>query len=237
MTGGNMRTVAYGKAKLRYALLQMPRKSLEIAVHPDKTVVVKAPVTVPAEKIDARVLQRARWIKRQIAYFARFEPRTLARLYVGGASHPYLGRFYRLKIAHNGKDEVALKNGYFYISCKSGGTQQVKSVLEAWYRSKALALLSEVFNDCWRAFDNGGIAKPLLALRKMRTRWGSLSASGRLTLNVNLIKTPKECVEYVVMHELCHLVHFHHGARFYELLDEKMPDWAERKHKLEMSLA
>ena len=70
----------------------------------------------------------------------------------------------------------------------------------------------------------------------MDKRWGSLSAKGQLTLNVNLIHTPKECIEYVVIHELFHLIHYNHGTEFYKLLDRTMPDWMKRKHKLEMSL-
>lgn len=70
----------------------------------------------------------------------------------------------------------------------------------------------------------------------MDKRWGSLSRKGRLTLNVNLIQTPKECIEYVVIHELCHLIHHNHGTEFYKLLDRILPDWMKRKHKLEMTL-
>ena len=77
---------------------------------------------------------------------------------------------------------------------------------------------------------------PNLKVKKMEKRWGSLSAKGQLTLNTKLIQTPKECIEYVVIHELCHLIHHDHGTEYYKLLDRALPDWMKRKHKLEMAL-
>ena len=97
--------------------------------------------------------------------------------------------------------------------------------------------LLKVFDDCWEGFQKGELEKPALKLQRMGKRWGSLSPKGQLTLNLSLIQTPRECIEYVVIHELCHSIHHNHGTDFYKLLDRTMPDWMKRKHKLEMSLA
>jgi len=78
---------------------------------------------------------------------------------------------------------------------------------------------------------------PKLSIRRMKTRWGSLSPKGTLTLNVALIRAPRECIEYVITHELCHMKHPRHDGAFYKLLERHMPDWERRKHKLEMALA
>ena len=110
-------TISYGKTAIDYRLLMVDRKSLEIAVHPDKSVVVKAPVSSSVEAIEEKMRKRARWIKRQIAYFNQFDPRTPERRYIGGESHLYLGRKYRLKIEKSERDKILLKNGYFYIAC------------------------------------------------------------------------------------------------------------------------
>ena len=229
-------TISYGKTEINYVLLMMNRKSLEIAVHPDKSVVVKAPETSALEVIEEKVKKRSRWIKRQIAYFNQFDPRTPRRTHVGGESHLYLGRKYRLKIQTSDKDKVLLKNGYFCIEATSNIPNHVEQLMDNWYRRHAKMHLSKIFDNCWEDFKKGDLSKPNLKLQKMDKRWGSLSGKGQLTLNINLIQTPKECIEYVVIHELCHLIHHNHGVEFYRLLDRTQPDWMNRKHKLEMAL-
>jgi predicted metal-dependent hydrolase len=229
-------TISYGKTEIDYELLMMNRKSLEIAVHPDKSVVVKAPETSTLEAIEKKIKKRARWIKRQITYFNQFDPRTPDRKYVGGESHLYLGRKYRLKIEASDKDKVVLKNGYFCIETTSNQPDHIKQLMEVWYRRRAKMYLSKIFDACWEDFKKGNLSKPNLKLQKMDKRWGSLSGKGQLTLNVKLIQTSKECIEYVVIHELCHLTHHNHGTEFYKLLDSTMPDWMKRKHRLEMTL-
>ena len=229
-------TINYGKTAINYDLFMMNRKSLEIAVHPDKSVVVQAPLTATLEAIEEKIKKRARWIQRQITYFSQFHPRTPARKYVGGESHLYLGRKYRLKITPSNKDKVLLKNGYFFIQSTLKEPTHIKKLMDFWYKEHAAIYLAKIFDDCWEDFRKNDLKKPNLKLRKMNKRWGSLSTKGRLTLNANLIRAPKECIEYVVAHELCHLVHFNHGKEFHKLLERTMPDWMKRKRKLEMAL-
>ena len=230
------RTISYGKTEIDYELLMMNRRSLEIAVHPDRSVVVKAPLSSTPEAIEEKIRKRARWIRRQIAYFNQFYPGTAERRYLGGESHLYLGRKYRLKIELSDKDRVLLRSGYFIIEASCDRPEHIKALLESWYKRRAKIYLSKIFDDCWEAFRKGRLSKPHLKLQQMDKRWGSLSKKGQLRLNTNLIQTPKECIEYVVIHELCHLIHHSHGPEFYELLDRTMPDWMRRKHKLEMAL-
>ena len=228
--------ISYGKTEIDYELLMMNRKSLEIAVHPDKRVVVKAPISSGTGAIENKIRKRASWIKKQISYFKQFDPRTPERKYVGGESHLYLGRKYRLKITQSERDKVFLKNGYFYIECTHKKPPHIKDLLNAWYQQRAKIYLSKMFDDCWEGFKKEKLQKPALKLQKMEKRWGSLSSKGQLSLNLSLIQTSKECIEYVLIHELCHLIHHNHSPDFYKLLDRTMPDWMNRKHKLEMSL-
>lgn len=215
----------------------MARKSLEIAVHPDSTVLIKAPVGTRFEEIQMRVFKRAGWIKRQLDYFRQFEPRTPARQYVGGETHLYLGRQYRLKISSGERDEVKLIRGHFQIEVKGNASpDKVKSLLEVWYAEKATDRFRESFERCWPSFEKLSLARPRLQIRRMKKRWGSLSKNGTLTLNADLIRAPKECIDYVVAHELCHLQYHDHSPAFYRLLDMVMPDWKKRKHELELAL-
>ena len=144
--------ISYGKTAIDYKLLMMNRKSMEIAVHPDKSVIVKAPKLSSIEAIEEKVRKRVRWIKKQIAYFNQFDPRTPDRKYVGGESHLYLGRKYRLKIAMSDKDKVLLKNGYFFIESASRQPEYIKMLMESWYKQRAKMYLSKIFEDFWKDF-------------------------------------------------------------------------------------
>jgi hypothetical protein len=86
-------------------------------------------------------------------------------------------------------------------------------------------------------FARRGLAAPAICVRSMRKRWGSLSRNGRMTLNSRLIEAPQKCIEYVVVHELCHLIHHDHSPQFLKLLSRVMPDWEKRKARLEQSSA
>ena len=229
--------ITYAGESIPFHLSYTKRKSLEIAVHPNGSVVVKAPLGADETLVESLVYKRVRWIRRQIRYFAQFEPRTPKRRFVGGESHLYLGRKYRLKIRPSATDEVLLKRGFFHIRAVDDKPEHIAMLLEAWYRSKADVHFAQVFEECWHLCKKRGMDKPLLKIRKMKTRWGSFSRKGGVTLNLELIKAPRECIEYVVVHELCHLFHLNHGPEFYILLEQFIPDWTKRKYRLETALS
>lgn len=191
-------TITYGKTDINYELLMMDRKSLEIAVHPDKSIVVKAPKETPLDAIEERVKKHVRWIKRQLTYFNQFDPKTPERTYVGGESHLYLGKQYRLKIHPSDEDQVSLKQGFFHIECKNQTSEHIKQLLDEWYKEHANNYFTRVFEECWAAFKYENSKKPKMRLQKLEKRWGSLSKSGQLLLNTSLIKAPKQCIEYVI---------------------------------------
>ena len=228
--------IKYGKADIDYKLQFESRKTLQIAVHPDKTVFVKSPVGRAIKEIENIILKRAKWIKKQISYFQNFEPRTPTRKYISGESHLYLGKKYRLKITLSNTDKILLKEGYFYIDSTSENSNYIKNLLMIWYKEKANKYFNKIFDEAWEKCDFQQFSKPILKIRDMKTRWGSLSQNATMTINLNLIKTSRECIEYVIIHELCHLAHHNHSSAFYKLLDSKLKNWKERKHKLEMSL-
>ena len=231
------RTLTYAGESIPFHLSYSKRKTVEIAVHPDCSVVVKAPLGTDETLVEDFVYKRVRWIRRQLRYFAQFAPRTPKRRFVGGESHLYLGKQYRLKIRPAETDEVLLKRGFFHVQTVDDKPEHLAMLLEAWYRSKADVYFAQVFEECWHLFAKKGVDKPLLKIRKMKTLWGSFSSKGGITLNLELIKAPRECIEYVVIHELCHLFHLNHGPKFYSLLEQFIPDWIKRKHRLETALS
>jgi len=232
-----MNRVTYGKEQVQFNVLYSARKTLGIEVYPDSKVVVKAPFGTDPAEVQKRVVKRVRWILRQQHYFRQFDPRTPVRQFVGGETHLYLGRQFRLAITAGNQDSVKLTRGYFSVEVKSTvSSDKVKGLLEGWYTAKAAVKFEESFRHCWPYFEKLGMTKPRLQIRRMQKRWGSLSRGGQLTLNTDLIRAPKECIDYVITHELCHLQCHDHSPEFYRLLEKVMPDWEKRKHRLELAL-
>jgi predicted metal-dependent hydrolase len=231
-------TIVYAKETIAFNVFYVDRKTMEIAVHPDSMVVIKAPVGTDFPEIRKRVVKRAGWIKRQLDYFRQFEPRTPGRSYIGGETHLYLGKQYRIKIRSGDMDSVKLIRGHFFIETKGNATpDKVKYIMESWYADKAACRFKESYDRNWQYFEKHSLAKPRIQIRRMQKRWGSLSKGGTLTLNTDLIRAPMECIDYVIMHELCHLKFHDHSSEFYRFLDKVLPDWEKRKHKLELVLS
>lgn len=229
-------TLIYGQETIPYEIRFLAsRRTLGIEVHPDSRVLVRAPVGCEPSLIAERVHRRAAWISRQLAEFDRYRPRTPARQYVSGESHLYLGRQYRLKLAVAGDGDAAVRltRGELRIA-GANDPGRAKAQLDRWYRDRARAVFGDVLGESLRLFD---IDKPpRLVVRRMQSRWGSLSPSGVMTLNVQLVRAPRRCIEYVIVHELCHTRCRNHDRQFFRLLGRLMPDWEQRKQRLEAAL-
>lgn len=231
--------IKYGKSTIHYTLHYSNRKTVAISVQPDSQVVITAPEATDLYRIQQLVLKRARWIQKQQQYFQQFLPRTPARQFVGGESHLYLGRQYRLKLILSESRSVKLSGGYLAVHHPDISLQRtIEETVYSWYRNRAEQWFRQRFEVCITNFPRKYFIKPPeLHIRKMKSRWGSYAPSGRLTLNVELIKAPIECIDYVITHELCHAVHCHHGPKFYRLLKFVMPDHVKIKSKLESTLS
>lgn len=235
---GNFHHLQYGSERIDYLLLSSKRKTLEIAVHPDGSIVVKAPCSSELAEIEIKLRKRARWILKQLRYFQQFTPRTPERRYISGETHLYLGRRYRLKVVIGESDSVTLFRGIFLVSCRKDCSQRkTMTLMESWYSPKALHHFNESLARCWFSFESCGVEKPALQIRRMKNRWGSLSNGSSIMLNPELIKAPSECIDYVVTHELCHLRFNNHSREFYNLLESVIPNWERIKHKLELTMA
>jgi len=228
--------ILYGSETIHYEIRFLStRRTLGIEVHPDLSVVVRAPVGCNPETVQARVGKRASWISKQLTNFQRYSPRTPARQYVGGETHLYLGRQYRLKFVSGQSASVKMSRGYLLLTLpREVRPEEVKSMLHRWYLDHARQLFIDVLTEWLPRFKEP--QRPRLIVRAMQSRWGSLSQAGTMTLNANLVQAPRACIEYVVAHELCHLKHRDHDAKFFRLLEQVMPDWEKRKQRLETAL-
>jgi predicted metal-dependent hydrolase len=236
MKGGDGRAaeaVMFGGRRIELVLRRSKRRTLAITVQPDASVVVTAPEGVGPDAIRARVRKRARWIRRQQEYFSRFLPKLPPRRYVSGETHRYLGRQYRLKVMEGPEETVKLRGRFIVVHTRRKGDRaRVRNLVQSWFMQRARARFTRSLGECVGRF-HGSIPTPRLQLRRMPKRWGSWTHRGVIYLNPELVLAPPSCVDYVLMHELCHLVHAAHGHAFYGLLRRVIPDWEERKDRLE----
>lgn len=223
----------WGQTRIPYTYRFARRKTMAISVHPDLTVTVVAPEGTPVEVIRGKVKKRGSWIRQAWREYQLYLPHQPARSYVNGETHRYLGRQYRLKAQQGEVESVKCLRGYLWVTTRDEPTPaRVKELLDVWYRDHARNIFWERMETCCRRAATEGISAPTLRIQKMTKRWGSCSESGRILLNLELIKAPKSCIDYVITHELCHLREKHHGPRFWRLLEKLMPDYAERRKQL-----
>jgi predicted metal-dependent hydrolase len=230
-------TVPYGTTLIHYSLRFARRKTLGITVHPDCTVSVVAPLNHDLNAIAEKVQQRSRWILKQQRKFERYLPHLPARQYVSGETHLYLGKQYRLKVMEADIPAVKLARGRFCIFTPHPTNKKtLQQQLDTWYKAKARQVFSEQLEHCLKRVAVIGIeATPALHIRTMQKRWGSCSASGIILLNLKLIQARKALIDYIIIHELCHLKEHNHSRAYYQLLDRVMPDWQARREELNLT--
>ena len=216
-----------------YELFYTDRKTLGIKVYPDTSVKVFAPIDTPLEVIALHVEAKSRWIKKQQAIFETYLPKLPPRQYVGGETFLYLGRQYMLRIEATEEEAVRFYQGRLVVKTFNPSSEQVKELLQTWYYTRAKVVLSKLFSQQFVLFNRFQLEKPTLVIKPMEKRWGSCTTGGKIILNVELIKAPVSCIIYVILHELCHLVHHNHSGAFYSLLESFMPDWRRWKQLLE----
>ncbi len=228
----------YGKTLLRYTIHRSERESLRISVHPDRRIEVHAPSWATDDELAKRVHRRASWIKRQLDFFLSFEPRHELKEYVPGESHRYLGRRYRIRwlLGPKGASPACrLRGAYFEVSATD--RTSIQPAVEQWFADRAQVKLPEIAAPWIKQFEELHNVQPKqLIVRSLSVRWGSCTPSGRITLNLELIRHAHLSIEYVVVHELCHLVEPNHTKAFWILLKRTLPDWEARKRGLERSV-
>lgn len=200
---------------------------------------IDAPPGTGRAEIEATVRAHERWISYRLTR-AEHEEGYRSPGLVAGAAHRYLGRLYNLEVRDAATPaSVTLDGEVLRVSLGGGGTvlreedseNALMELLRSWYRERADAVFAERLKVLvgrleWLA------EVPPWRQRYMTSQWGSCSAAGRLSLNTHLVKAPLVLVDYVLLHELCHLQHLHHGAAFYALMDAELPDWKKRRRQL-----
>ena len=229
------RSINVGGQPLAFHLQRSNRRTMSISVDPDQRVVVTAPAAAPEEKVAAVVRRRAQWIRRQQLAFEEMPPPPQPRKWVAGETHRYLGRQYRLKIVTGAQPSVRLVGPFFVVTAVApNDPETIRAQMDRWYREHAKTILTErVAHAVRRAHWLHLATPPAVTVRRMWKRWGSTTPSGRVYFNVDLVKAPLGCIEYVVVHELVHLKCPNHGPAFWRLLGRCLPDWWRWRNRLE----
>lgn len=205
-------------------------KHSNLKVKPNKEVILTVPLGMTDREIEHILKKRTSWINKQLELFSKNEQQK--KELVSGESFVYLGRTYRLKVITSIDEKAKLNRGYFelYIKDKDDYSKKEK-LIENWYKKKAKEHFQKTI-DKYSPIVKINIKT--IRIRAMKTRWGSCNPKkSYINLNLELIKKPKVAIEYVVFHELVHLVHHYHNAQFYSYLSSYMHDWEKRKKKLE----
>ena len=225
----------YGGIEIPFRISHAERSNLTINVFPDLRVEVLAPLNKSLDMILAKVDRRAQWIVKQCRYFEQYQPTQPERRFVSGETHVYLGRQYRLKVQKGYPEGVKLIGQFLYVRLENrNDSEKISDLLEKWYRAHAQHIFANRLKVCLKAASVLKLAEiPNIVVRKMKKRWGSCTKKGLIFLNMELVKAPVHCIDYVIIHELCHLKVPNHGKNFYRFLNQTMRDWERRKKQLE----
>ena len=226
---------ADGKA-ISYTLERKPVKNINLRIRADQSVYVSAPKDVAAKMVDAFVVEKSVYILRALKKFKdRNRESTLENNFVNGETVKFLGRNLRLKVKNASRSKVESDESYVTLYVKDVQDADLKKrVFETWLRKKCKDEITAICKKVYPQVKKYGIAFPEIQLREMVSRWGSCSPKkGFVTFNTALIAMPVSCIEYVVTHEFTHFLYPNHSKKFYQQLATFMPDWEERKKRLE----
>ena len=205
-------------------------KNITLKVRLNGEAILTAPKMASDEHIKFIIKKRAKWIAQKRAFFASFK--TPQKEYVSGEDFRYLGRSYRLKVVQSKEERVKLQRGYLELFVKDkSDLMRKENLVYEWYHERATLYFFNILQEF-----NKIVKQDIksVRIRQMKTRWGSCNPyKSYINLNIELIKKPKVCIEYVVFHELAHLPYPDHSKKFYDYLSLYMPDWQKRKEILE----
>ena len=231
-----LRTVEADGNAISYTLERKPVKNINLRIRADQCVYVSAPKDVAAKMVDAFVVEKSAYILRALKKFKdRYRESTLENNFVNGETVKFLGRNLRLKVKNASRSKVESDESYVTLYVKDVQDADLKKrVLETWLRKKCKDEITAICKKVYPQVKKYGVAFPEIQLREMVSRWGSCSPKkGFVTFNIALIAMPVSCIEYVVTHEFTHFLYPNHSKKFYQQLATFMPDWEERKKRLE----
>lgn len=228
--------IDYGKEQIKYTLEFKDVKNINLRIKNGGDVIVSASPKVSLEVVERFVKSKRRWIVKHRSTTRELESNhSIERKYVSGENFIYLGQNYRIKVVESEKEGIEINGQYIFVYVKNKNAEHKRRwLVEGWMRTRVKAELSNAFSNAIEKYAMLVDIPCCMNLRKMKTCWGTCNAEMRkITLNTSLIYAPSYCIEYVILHELCHFRFQNHSKSFYELIENLMPDWKVRKDILD----
>ena len=229
-----MKKFIFGKYIYEYQLIKQDRKTLSLTVMPDLKIILKCPNHADEKKIEAFLKRKWFWLEKQLSFFKKFQRKIYEKEYISGEGFLYLGRQYKLVVRRGKQDCVTITKGkmlVFTTKSVSNGYYN-KKLISMWFIEKTEKVFQERFLVILEKFDYK--TSPILGIREMKKRWGSFLNKNKIFLNPKLVHVSKDCIDYVIVHELCHLKYKNHDKRFFTLFNKKFPKWKKIKDRLEI---
>ncbi|MDF2610710.1 MAG: putative metal-dependent hydrolase [Lachnospiraceae bacterium] len=222
----------YGTSTIEYTLTRSERKNISISIEPNKNIKVKAPVELTDDEVMEVVKKKSRWITAKLFEMREIENRKYHRQYVNGESFTYMGRNYSLQLVDDitlKKPEVKLYRGKLYVKTPSRNEDVIHKAIVKWYQEKA----KEKIPDRVSYYEKFFVEKHgRIDIKDQKKRWGSCTKEGDLAFNWKSIIAPANILDYIIVHELCHLRYMNHSKEFWEMLGRVLPDYESRKEWL-----
>lgn len=223
-----------------YLLTRKSVKNVNLRIKPEGEVLVSANNSVSTDFIDAFIEKKQRYI---FSVLSRYEEKkklfqAVPKKYVSGESYDLLGKSLRLKVEANKEENVYTDGVYIFLKVKDKDDFRHKEIMMSkWLKQYQTTVFEELLQEKYLLFEKYGVTYPILKVRNMTSRWGSCQPKkGIITLNSKLIEAPRNCIEYVILHELVHFIHPNHSRQFWDFVAMMMPDWKERKEELEKTI-
>lgn len=211
---------------IEFRVLYSGRRTLGISVLPDSSVIVRVPYLTSFKTITRIVKEKADWIVKHRDSYKGSNNSNLKKLYINGETHLFRGKESVLKIGKASRSYIRFYDGTIEMGLeKTDDSGAIKKLLYKGLKDEAEKILPEMLSKAIKDHEAQMFDPSGLTIRTMKRRWGSCSNKGNITLSTELIKLPDQFIEYVIIHELCHLKHHNHGAQYYKLLSELFPYW------------
>jgi len=218
---------------IEFAVIFSRRRTLGISVLNDSSVVVRVPYRTSFRTITRMVEEKSSWIIRHRDYFRNQQQTRPVKSYTNGSIHSFRGNSLILNIQESRKPFVRFEGSTIEMGLeKTGDEISVSRLLKKAYKNEAQSLLPSMFINVLERYKEQKFSPTGLVIRSMKRRWGSCSNKGKITLSSELVKLNETHIEYVIIHELCHLRHHNHGSKYYELLGELFPEWKKVRKEM-----
>lgn len=236
MSSGEIKKIKLQGCSIPYVLERKNVKNINLRIRQNGNVYVSANSSIPEEEIETFIMKKSGFVLDALKQFEEQEQyRQGPKQYVSGEAFYILGRGLRLQVRMGEKTSIYSDGVFLYLFVKKPvNTVEKERIVTRYLDQQCRKVFGEILAETYPQFAKYGVAAPVLRIRNMETRWGScLAKKGIITLNKRLLEAPRNCIEYVITHELCHFVHPDHSRAFYDLLTMFMPDWRERKKILD----